>query len=182
ATVQEHVDVWYQDDGPLSKTLCEDIQQNNEEQPVVNDPCCACDEAKYELMSRNVVCSRRNKVEMGNLTIRLRFRTQRATRKPQRALVRGNCARDHINKYFSSPRTGCLELGVSFEGLWSRHTHPKDFPESSTTRFSDVIGASHTTEYRFWEYGGRASEGLKQVAELGSTRRLETELKLKVFF
>ncbi|BES98927.1 serine-type endopeptidase inhibitor activity [Nesidiocoris tenuis] len=116
ATVQEHVDVWYQDDGPLSKTLCEDIQQNNEEQPVVNDPCCACDEAKYE---------------------------------------------------------------VSFEGLWSRHTHPKDFPESSTTRFSDVIGASHTTEYRFWEYGGRASEGLKQVAELGSTRRLETELKLK---
>uniref|UniRef100_A0A0K8STY7 Spondin-1 n=1 Tax=Lygus hesperus TaxID=30085 RepID=A0A0K8STY7_LYGHE len=116
ATVQEHNDVWFQDDGPLSKTLCEDLQQNSEEQPAINDPCCACDEAKYE---------------------------------------------------------------VSFEGLWSRHTHPKDFPESSTTRFSDVIGASHTVDYRFWEYGGRSSEGLKQVAELGSTRRLETELKLK---
>ncbi|XP_014248718.1 spondin-1 [Cimex lectularius] len=66
---------------------------------------------------------------------------------------------------------------VSFEGLWSRHTHPKDFPENVLTRFSDVIGASHTFDYRFWQYGGKASEGLRQVAELGSTRVLESELK-----
>ncbi|KAE8749985.1 hypothetical protein FOCC_FOCC003109, partial [Frankliniella occidentalis] len=61
---------------------------------------------------------------------------------------------------------------VTFEGLWSRHTHPKDFPADS-----DVIGASHDVEYRFWEYNGMASEGLKQVAERGTTRALETELK-----
>ncbi|XP_052120489.1 spondin-1-like [Frankliniella occidentalis] len=67
---------------------------------------------------------------------------------------------------------------VTFEGLWSRHTHPKDFPADSwVTRFSDVIGASHDVEYRFWEYNGMASEGLKQVAERGTTRALETELK-----
>lgn len=67
---------------------------------------------------------------------------------------------------------------VTFEGLWSRHTHPKDFPADSwVTRFSDVIGASHDVTYRFWEYNGLASDGLKQVAERGTTRALEAELK-----
>ncbi|XP_076643915.1 spondin-1 isoform X2 [Halictus rubicundus] len=67
---------------------------------------------------------------------------------------------------------------VTFEGLWSRNTHPKDFPSKGwLIRFSDVIGASHTVDYRFWRYNGEASEGLRQVAELGSTRKLESELK-----
>ncbi|XP_024941526.1 spondin-1 isoform X2 [Cephus cinctus] len=67
---------------------------------------------------------------------------------------------------------------VTFEGLWSRNTHPKDFPSKGwTTRFSDVIGASHTVDYTFWTYYGIASEGLRQVAEIGSTRKLESELK-----
>lgn len=67
---------------------------------------------------------------------------------------------------------------VAFEGLWSRNTHPKDFPSKAwLARFSDVIGASHTAKYRFWSYNGNASEGLKQVAEHGSTRVLESELK-----
>ncbi|KAF4523631.1 hypothetical protein B566_EDAN010140 [Ephemera danica] len=99
----------------FSRKLCEDVQESLDEQPQIIDPCCACDEAKYEL---------------------------------------------------------------TFEGLWSRHTHPKDFPRDLwVTRFSDVIGASHTADYRFWEYGGFASEGLRQVAEKGSTRMLESELK-----
>lgn len=39
---------------------------------------------------------------------------------------------------------------VTFEGLWSRHTHPKDFPSNGwLTRFSDIIGASHSSEYRW---------------------------------
>uniref|UniRef100_A0A6B2EI24 Spondin-1 n=1 Tax=Phlebotomus kandelakii TaxID=1109342 RepID=A0A6B2EI24_9DIPT len=115
ATVIEHRDVWYMDDGPLSKMLCEDEQDTIDVQPIIEDPCCACQEAKYE---------------------------------------------------------------VTFEGLWSRHTHPKDFPSNRwLTRFSDIIGASHTADYRFWEYGQAASEGLQQVAEHGSTRMLESELK-----
>nr|XP_018916487.1 PREDICTED: spondin-1-like isoform X1 [Bemisia tabaci] len=115
ATVIEQKDLWYMDDGPLSKVVCEDIQESHDQQPVIVNKCCTCDEAKYELV---------------------------------------------------------------FEGLWSRHTHPKDFPSNSwLTRFSDVIGASHTSEYRFWEYGGFASEGLRQVAESGAPRMLESELK-----
>ncbi|XP_054716274.1 LOW QUALITY PROTEIN: spondin-1-like [Uloborus diversus] len=67
---------------------------------------------------------------------------------------------------------------LTFEGIWSRHTHPKDFPTNEwLTHFSDVIGASHRNDFRIFEYGGIASEGVKEVAEKGSTRRLESELK-----
>lgn len=70
---------------------------------------------------------------------------------------------------------------VTFEGLWSRNTHPKDFPTNGRiTRFSDIIGASHTVNYSFWNYGDYASEGLQQLAEFGNTRLLESELKAKV--
>jgi hypothetical protein len=73
----------------------------------------------------------------------------------------------------------CIQ--VTFESLWSRHTHPKDFPSNgTTTRFSDVIGASHSADYQFWNYGNIASEGLRQVAERGATRMLESELKAQV--
>lgn len=118
STVIEHKDVWYMDEGALSKTLCENEANSGDSQPLILEDCKACDEAKYEL---------------------------------------------------------------TFEGLWSRHTHPKDFPSNGwLTKFSDVIGASHTTEYRFWTYGEPASEGLKEVAEHGSTRQLERELKEEV--
>lgn len=64
-----------------------------------------------------------------------------------------------------------------------RHTHPKDFPANSwRTKFSDIIGASHTIDYRFWEYGKLASDGVKEVAEYGSTKALESELKDKASF
>lgn len=57
----------------------------------------------------------------------------------------------------------------------------QDFPSKAwLARFSDVIGASHTQNYRFWNYSGMASVGLKQVAEHGSTRVLESELKSQV--
>lgn len=67
---------------------------------------------------------------------------------------------------------------VTFEGLWSKYTHPKEFPGNFwLTHFSDIIGASHSADFRIWEYGGYASEGVKQVAELGVTKKLESELK-----
>ncbi|RVE48406.1 hypothetical protein evm_006967, partial [Chilo suppressalis] len=84
-------------------------------QPPIIEPCCACDEAKYE---------------------------------------------------------------VTFEGLWSRNTHPRDFPpESAQAHFGDVIGASHTAQYRVWQEGRVASAGLRRLAEDGTTTALEKELK-----
>ncbi|XP_014229474.1 spondin-1-like isoform X2 [Trichogramma pretiosum] len=67
---------------------------------------------------------------------------------------------------------------LAFEGLWSRYTHPRSFPTKPwNARFSDVIGASHTNAYRFWQLDVPASDGMKLVAENGNTRLLESELK-----
>lgn len=67
---------------------------------------------------------------------------------------------------------------VTFEGLWSKYTHPKDFPNNAyLSHFSDIIGASHSADFRIWEYGGYATEGVRQVAEFGITKKLESELK-----
>lgn len=120
ATIVQHRDVWFMDDGFLTKKLCEEEVDDINSQPSIINPCEACDEAKYELV---------------------------------------------------------------FEGKWSRHTHPKDFPANNwQTRFSDIIGASHTIDYRFWDYGVAVSDGLREVAELGSTKALESELKEKASF
>ena len=45
------------------------------------------------------------------------------------------------------PCTACNEAKYEliFEGIWSRHTHPKDFPvDEWRTQFSKLIGASHS--------------------------------------
>lgn len=65
--------------------------------------------------------------------------------------------------------------------MLSSFNFKQDFPSKGwLIRFSDVIGASHTFDYSFWRYNGMASAGLRQVAELGSTRKLESELKEQV--
>jgi hypothetical protein len=67
---------------------------------------------------------------------------------------------------------------IAFQGLWSRNTHPKDYPANMwTTKLSDVVGASHKYSKSFWSYGEVASEGLKLLAEEGNTTLLEEELK-----
>ena len=73
-------------------------------------------------------------------------------------------------------------LQLIFEGLWSNITHPKDFPFSLwLTHFSDVIGGSHNRNFTLWQEGQIASDSLRQVAEWGSVRSLEQELRTKVF-
>lgn len=77
-----------------------------------------------------------------------------------------------------NPLSSLTQFEMIFEGLWSKYTHPKEFPQQdSLTHFSEVIGASHASTFRMWEYGGYASEGLRQVAEQGVTKKLESELK-----
>lgn len=67
---------------------------------------------------------------------------------------------------------------VIFEGLWSRHTHPKDFPKDEwQTQFSHMIGASHSINYDLWKYGEMATSSLTMLAEQGRTRKLEIDMK-----
>ncbi|XP_071452717.1 spondin-1 [Hetaerina americana] len=122
AMVYENANSWFMDDGALSRELCELDEEDDEDDPTADElgpvkECCACDEAKYQLI---------------------------------------------------------------FEGLWSNATHPRDFPFSLwLTHFSDVIGASHDGNFTLWEEGGLASAGLRQVAEWGSVRTIEGELRAK---
>lgn len=46
--------------------------------------------------------------------------------------------------------------------------------------WSALIGASHSKSYMLWEYGGFATEGVRQVAEFGSPIRMEEEIRQKV--
>ncbi|XP_050514448.1 spondin-1-like isoform X2 [Diabrotica virgifera virgifera] len=67
---------------------------------------------------------------------------------------------------------------VAFEGRWTRNTHPRNYPSDIwTTKFSDIIGASHRKYHSFWNEQDYASEGLKELAESGRTQSVEDEIK-----
>ncbi|XP_057653366.1 spondin-1-like [Diorhabda carinulata] len=69
---------------------------------------------------------------------------------------------------------------IAFEGRWTRNTHPRNFPSDVwSTKFSDIIGASHRKSHSFWNEQQLASEGLKELAETGSTYTVESEIKKK---
>lgn len=63
---------------------------------------------------------------------------------------------------------------VTFEATWSAATHPSNIP--SNPHFSPLIGATHPEGTRFWEMGGTASDGIKAMAETGSTSPLDSEI------
>lgn len=60
--------------------------------------------------------------------------------------------------------------------MWSKHTHPKDFPIGWDTKFGDIIGASHPNNFSMWTYGEHATEGMANLALHGATEDLEKEL------
>jgi hypothetical protein len=43
--------------------------------------------------------------------------------------------------------------------------------------WSNIIGATHSRNYSFWDYGSYASLGLKELAEYGIIRTLQEEIK-----
>lgn len=53
-------------------------------------------------------------------------------------------------------------------------------PPGRANHWSAIIGSSHSKNYVLWEYGGFASDGVKQVAELGSPVKMEEEIRQKV--
>ncbi|XP_036399534.1 spondin-1-like isoform X2 [Megalops cyprinoides] len=73
---------------------------------------------------------------------------------------------------------GTAKYRLMFYGNWSEKVHPKDYPRRAN-HWSALIGASHSRNYVLWEYGGYASEGVKQVAELGSPVKMEEEIRQK---
>ncbi|XDV53071.1 hypothetical protein PO909_021666 [Leuciscus waleckii] len=114
ASVVQRRIILFQDEGSLTKRLCEKDPVETTEKPI--QECCACGTAKYR---------------------------------------------------------------ITFYGNWSEKVHPKDYPRRAN-HWSALIGASHSRSYVLWEYGGFASEGVKQVAEYGSPVKMEEEIRQKV--
>uniref|UniRef100_A0A8C4ZYI8 Spondin-1 n=1 Tax=Gadus morhua TaxID=8049 RepID=A0A8C4ZYI8_GADMO len=112
--VQKRI-IYFQDEGSLTKHMCERESQygDSTERPLLD--CCACGTAKYR---------------------------------------------------------------VTYYGNWSEKIHPKDYPRRAN-HWSAIIGASHSKNYVLWEYGGYSSDGVKQVAELGSPVKMEEEIRQK---
>uniref|UniRef100_A0A3Q3X2V2 Spondin-1 n=1 Tax=Mola mola TaxID=94237 RepID=A0A3Q3X2V2_MOLML len=73
---------------------------------------------------------------------------------------------------------GTAKYRLTFYGNWSEKVHPKDYPRRAN-HWSALIGASHSRRYVLWEYGGYASEGVRQVAEFGSPIKMEEEIRQK---
>uniref|UniRef100_A0A665TPR4 Spondin-1 n=1 Tax=Echeneis naucrates TaxID=173247 RepID=A0A665TPR4_ECHNA len=73
---------------------------------------------------------------------------------------------------------GTAKYRLTFYGNWSEKVHPKDYPRRAN-HWSALIGASHSKGYVLWEYGGYASEGVRQVAEFGSPIKMEEEIRQK---
>jgi hypothetical protein len=67
---------------------------------------------------------------------------------------------------------------VTFEARWSRSTHPADFP--ATAHFSPLIGASHDATLTLWREGAPASQGIREMAEMGRTIQIERDVTAAV--
>ena len=67
---------------------------------------------------------------------------------------------------------------VTFNFKWNKIDFPIDYPP--TAHFSNLIGWSHSPKNTFFKKGSIASEGIKNMAELGATSTLTNELKTKI--
>uniref|UniRef100_A0AAY5EYS2 Spondin-1 n=1 Tax=Electrophorus electricus TaxID=8005 RepID=A0AAY5EYS2_ELEEL len=98
------------------------------------------------------------------------------------SLFRKLCEKDPLHTT-EKPLQDCCACGtakyrLAFYGNWSEKVHPKDYPRRAN-HWSALIGASHSKSYKLWQYGGYASEGVRQVAELGSPVKMEEEIRQK---
>lgn len=58
---------------------------------------------------------------------------------------------------------------VVFESTWSQATHPHPSGNlPSNAHWSKLVGATHNNQVTFWELNAIATEGIENVAELGS--------------
>ncbi|VDL86509.1 unnamed protein product [Nippostrongylus brasiliensis] len=102
-------------------------------------------------------------------------------------LTRRFCVKEGYQKVVpdDDPNAECCacdqaKYELEFIGLWSKETHPKDFPTlEHLTHFTDMLGASHSKNYSLWKIGGISTDGMKEIAEWGNTFKAEAEAKEK---
>lgn len=69
---------------------------------------------------------------------------------------------------------GTATYKITFRYQWTRARHPDAYP--SFAHFSPLVAASHSPGYCMWKPYGFATRGVEDVAETGSTFRIDGEL------
>jgi hypothetical protein len=64
---------------------------------------------------------------------------------------------------------------LTFNAVWSAQTHPNEFPASA--HFSGLIGMTHNGSTMLFAKDEIASDGIKNMAEIGSKNPLEAEIQ-----
>jgi len=67
---------------------------------------------------------------------------------------------------------------VVFDSTWSEQTHPGTLPPGP--HFSGLIGGLHNDQVIFWQSGALASQGIEDMAELGSKSQLTNEVNTAI--
>jgi hypothetical protein len=78
----------------------------------------------------------------------------------------------------SPPPPQTARYRVTFDARWNRSTHPVDFPASA--HFSPLVGANHDASLTLWREGGPASQGIREMAEMGRTIQIERDVAAAV--
>jgi Spondin_N len=78
----------------------------------------------------------------------------------------------------SAPATATARYTVTFQASWSAASHPVEFP--SNAHFSGLIGGTHSNAVSFWSAGGVASDGIRNMAELGAKTPLDGEVRAAI--
>ena len=73
---------------------------------------------------------------------------------------------------------GVVQYEVTFDINWSQTLFPDEYP--SNAHFSKFIGWSHKSNLNFFEVGTFSSNGIKSMAETGSTSPLDSEINTRV--
>lgn len=73
---------------------------------------------------------------------------------------------------------GTATYELTFTVTWTADTHPAGFPPNP--HFSGMIGGTHNDAVEFWSTGKVASDGIKQMAELGAKGTLRGEINRAV--
>lgn len=73
------------------------------------------------------------------------------------------------------PQPETARYRLTFQARWSPATHPDDIPGSA--HFSRLVGGNHNASVTFWQAGATASQGIREMAELGRANPLDREIQ-----
>lgn len=71
---------------------------------------------------------------------------------------------------------GDASYRVTFDGLWSKKTHPKEWPlQKSMLHWTNLIGATHSGNYFIYYDGGQASQAVQSICAYGDNTVLKQQ-------